>query len=127
MFEETLALLSELRFDTVHVAVYSPRPGTFAADKYANDVPMIEKKERMRRVETRQRQVATEINAALLDQTVEVLVEGKKQGKWWGRTRGGKLVFFPDHGDRYGQLVKITIERTSPWSLQGRVRRANSD
>jgi tRNA-2-methylthio-N6-dimethylallyladenosine synthase len=127
MFEETLALLSELRFDTVHVAVYSPRPGTFAADKYTDDVPMAEKKERMRRVEARQRQVATEINAALLDQTVEVLVEGKKQGKWWGRTWGGKLVFFPDRGDRYGQLVKITIERTSPWSLQGRMWRANAD
>jgi tRNA-2-methylthio-N6-dimethylallyladenosine synthase len=127
MFEETFDLLSDLRFDTVHVAVYSPRPGTFAADKFADGVPMIEKRERMRRVEELQRQVATEINATLSGQTVEVLVEGKKQGKWWGRTRGGKLVFFYDRGDCYGQLVNVTIERTSPWSLQGRVSRANSD
>jgi tRNA-2-methylthio-N6-dimethylallyladenosine synthase len=127
MFEETFSLLSDLRFDTVHVAVYSPRPGTSAADKYADDVHLIEKRERMRRVEELQRQVATEINAAFLGQTVEVLVEGKKRGKWWGRTRGGKLVFFHDPDDRYSQLINVTIEQTSPWSLQGRARRVNSD
>ncbi|MEE9520935.1 MAG: TRAM domain-containing protein, partial [Dehalococcoidales bacterium] len=55
----------------------------------------------------------------LLGKTVEVLVEGKKKGKWQGRTRTGKLVFFSDSNDCLGQLVNIRIDKTSPWSLQG--------
>ena len=53
--------------------------------------------------------------------TVEVLLEGKSKGKWYGRTRTGKLVFFRDSGDYAGHLVKITVEQTSPWSLQGKM------
>ncbi|MFC2070975.1 TRAM domain-containing protein [Chloroflexota bacterium] len=54
---------------------------------------------------------------------VEVLVEGKKKGKWQGRTRSDKLVFFSDKNDRLGQLVETTIDKTSPWSLQGEIER----
>jgi len=62
-----------------------------------------------------------------LDKTVEVLVEGKKGGKWRGRTRSGKLVFFSDRSDFLGQLVKVRIEKTSPWSLQGKVELSQID
>ncbi|MFW9998367.1 MAG: TRAM domain-containing protein, partial [Candidatus Odinarchaeota archaeon] len=41
--------------------------------------------------------------------------------KWYGRTRTGKLVFFGSVSNCLGQLMKIKIERTSPWSLQGKV------
>jgi tRNA-2-methylthio-N6-dimethylallyladenosine synthase len=54
---------------------------------------------------------------------VEVLVEGRKKGKWFGRTRSNKLVFFEDAGDWLGQLAIIRIEKTSPWSLRGEVRK----
>ncbi len=76
------------------------------------------KKERLDRIEQAQEGIATEINARLLGKTVEVLVEEKAKDKWQGRTRTDKLVFFK--GDsRPGQLVKIKISKTSPWSLQG--------
>jgi len=120
-FQQTVNLLSELKFDTVHVAAYSPRPGTLASRQFEDNVPPAEKKERLQKIEQPQERIATEINARLLDKTVEVLVEGRKEGKWWGRTRSGKLVFFSDHGSFLGQLVKIRIEKTSPWSLQGKV------
>ncbi len=120
-FQQTVSLLSELRFDTVHVAVYSPRPGTIAARKFEDNVPLAEKKERLNKIEQLQEGIAAEINAQLLGRTVEVLVEGRKKGKWQGRTRTGKLVFFSNIGNYLGQLVKIRIEKTSPWSLQGRV------
>jgi len=120
MFQETFNLLSELRFDTVHVAVYSTRPGTLAAGKFVDDVLLEEKKGRLARVERLQKTVASEINAGLLGKTVVVLVEGEKKGKWWGRTRSGKLVFFPSQSNRYGELVQVNVEKTSPWSLQGR-------
>ena len=118
-FQKTYDLLRELRFDTVHVACYSPRPGTIAARKLRDDVPAEEKVRRRKMVEELQEGIATEINRKLLGQTVEVLVEGRKKGKWWGRTRTDKLVFFEDEADHLGQLVKVKVEKTSPWSLQG--------
>jgi TRAM domain. len=51
-----------------------------------------------------------------------VLVEGKKKEKWYGRTRSDKLVFFKDAADKFGRLVKVKIDKTSPWALQGEVK-----
>ncbi len=120
-FQQTVNLLSELRFDTVHVAVYSPRPETIASRQFEDNIPLVEKRERLHTIEQLQESIAAEINAHLLDKTVEVLVEGKKKGKWQSRTRSGKLVFFNNNNDCLGQLVKIRIEKTSPWSLQGKI------
>jgi len=120
-FQRTYDLLSELRFDTVHVAAYSPRPGTIASRKFEDDVPAAEKRRRREMVESLQEAIATEINRKLLGQTVEILVEGRKKGKWQGRTRTNKLVFFSDEADRLGQLVKVKVGKTSPWALQGRL------
>lgn len=118
-FQKTLDLLSDVRFDTVHVAAYSPRPGTLASRRFEDDVLSFEKRRRLQRVEELQGEIASEINARLLGRTVEMLVEGEKKGRWWGRTRIGKLIFFDDAADRLGQLVEVEVERTSPWSLQG--------
>lgn len=120
-YENTLALLKEIRFDKVHIAAYSPREGTIAAREYADDVSVQDKKRRLREAEALQESVATEINAGFLDKTVEVLVEGDKKGKAMGRTRQDKLVFFPANIDLRGRLVKVKIDKTSPWSLQGKL------
>ena len=120
-FQRTANLLTELRFDTIHIAVYSPRSGTAAAKEFEDNIPPAEKKERLNKIEQLQENIATEINAQLSGKTVEVLVEGKKKGKWQGRTRSGKLMFFSNNSDCLGQLMKIRIEKTSPWSLQGKV------
>ena len=82
-------------------------------------MPLPEKRKRLERVEALEKEIASEINAQLWGQPFDILVEGKKGGRWWGRTRTGKLVFFDDDAERLGQLVKVTIEKTSPWSLQG--------
>lgn len=120
-FQHTLDLLAEIRFDVVHVARYSPRPGTFGAKFLPDDVPPEEKKRRHRAVEELQERIAAEINARLLGQTVEVLVEGRQKDKWYGRTRTNKLVFFPAEGNLLGELVQVRIEKTSPWALQGAI------
>ena len=125
-FMDTFNLLADLKFDTVHVAAYSPRPGTIAARELEDNIPVAEKKRRLNMVEQLQESIATEINARLLGRTVEILVEGRKKGKWQGRTRSGKLVFFGDNGDYTGQLVNVRIEKTGPWSLQGRIESNNT-
>jgi len=120
-FQHTVSLLTELRFDIVHIAAYSPRTGTTAARKFEDDVPPHEKKERLTKIEELHERIAREINARLLGKTVEILVEGIVKDKWQGRTRSGKLVFFSSPDDYRGKLVNIRIENTSPWSLQGTV------
>ena len=120
-FQQTVNLLAELKFDTVHVAVYSPRPGTVAAREFVDDVPPEEKKQRLDIIEQLQTGIAAANNARLLQQMVEVLVEGMEKGKWYGRTRTDKLVFFSDYAGLPGQLLNVTVERTGPWSLQGKV------
>lgn len=119
-FRQTLGLLAEIEFDTVHVAAYSPREGT-AAEEYDDNVPSGEKKDRLNRVEKLQGEIQTEINSRLLGTTQEILVEGKNRGKWYGRTRSDKLVFFSSDDGFYGKLVRVKIDKTSPWSLQGKL------
>jgi len=119
-FRETYDLLADLRFDTVHVAAYSPRPETSASRELVDDVSAAEKKDRLNEIERLQEQIAAEIGAGFLGKTVEVLVEGRKGDRWQGRTRTDRLVFFDSTDDCRGKLVKVKITHTSPWSLQGK-------
>jgi tRNA-2-methylthio-N6-dimethylallyladenosine synthase len=120
-FRQTLDLLSEIKFATVHVAAYSPRAGTTAAREMEDNIPSETKKARLNRIELLQEKIQTEGNTRLKGKKVEILVEGKNKGKWYGRTRTDKLVFFSSGRDYLGQIVKIKVEKTSPWSLQGKI------
>jgi tRNA-2-methylthio-N6-dimethylallyladenosine synthase len=87
-----------------------------------DDVPPEDKERRRKTLDELQRQIVDEINGQLMGQTVEVLVEGTKKGKWYGRTRTNKLVFFENDGkDWLGQLAQVEITWTGPWSMQGRI------
>jgi tRNA-2-methylthio-N6-dimethylallyladenosine synthase len=118
-FEQTLHMLDEFRFDVVHVAMYSPRPGTVAATEMVDDIPREEKRRRLHEVEALQKQIATGINARYLGRTVDVLVEGTAKGRWYGRTRTNKLVHFASESPIAGQLVDVAITATEPWYLEG--------
>ena len=133
-FQHTLDLLEEVRFDIVHVAAYSVRPGTVAA-RWEDDVALVEKKHRLTRVEEVQASIALELNQQYVGKVEEVLVEdtnnthGRRQ--WKGRNRTNKWVFFPQPGEEEpierqtpraiipGDLVKVRIDRATAWSLQG--------
>ena len=121
-FRRTLDLLEQLRMDKVHCAAYSTRPGTIADRTMEDDIPQAEKVTRREQVDALQQKILTEVNSELVGSEFEVLVEGRNKGKWQGRTRSNKLVFFPindDDGDRLGELVNVRVERAGPWSLQG--------
>ncbi len=124
-FQATTTMISELKFDMIHVAAYSIRTDTLASKEYIDDIPMSIKKERLNTIEKIQTEIAREINRRLLGKKVEVLVEGRKKGKWHGRSRSGKLVFFTSLGNHLGKLVDVMIEDTSPWSLQGKITSSN--
>ena len=116
-FQCTYDLLEELRLDVAHLARYSPRPDTVSARRMPDDVPEEEKMRRFRALETLQAEIAAEINAGYQDQTVEVLVEENHRGRWKGRTRTNKLVFFDSDDELLGKLVPVRVEWTGPWSL----------
>ena len=120
-FQESLDLIRDIRFDKVHVAAYSTRPGTIAHRKMEDDVSVEEKQARLKAIEELQESIVADINGKMLGQIVEVLVEGRQRGQWQGRTRSNKLVFFPHDADVLGELVNVSVEKTSPWSLQGTV------
>ena len=118
-FARTMEVLRFGRFDKVHIAAYSPRPETIAAKRLKNDVTPEQKEARRAQAEVLQDQIAAEINAAFIGKTLEVLVEGRKKDKWYGRTRGDKLVFFRSEAALAGRLVRVRIDKTSPFALQG--------
>jgi tRNA-2-methylthio-N6-dimethylallyladenosine synthase len=145
-FQRSYDLVARLEFDKVHVAAYSPRPGTIAYRKLADDVPQEVKMARLHAIEQLEAVVSARINSRLLGQEVEVLVEGKKPvpggvgalsldprpstldpRSWYGRSRQNKLVHFtapaPSRGavpgPAPGELVTVRIDRTGPWSLVG--------
>ena len=135
-FQHTLDLLEEIRFDVVHVAAYSVRPGTVAA-RWDDDIPLSEKKRRLHALEDVQARIALELNQELVGKVEEVMIEeintshGRQQ--WKGRNRTNKWVFFPqptaeEHPDsrgnaprqlQPGNLVQVRIEKATSWSLQG--------
>jgi tRNA-2-methylthio-N6-dimethylallyladenosine synthase len=127
-FLKTLEVLESVRFDKVHVAAYSPRPGTIAWRHMEDDVPRDEKTRRRQAVEALQERVSLEINSPLLDTTQEVLVEGEKDGTYTGRNRTNKLVHFhADVAPAFGDLVPVRIDKTTAWSLQGELSASVSD
>ena len=118
-FEQTMDLAREVRFDKVHIASYSTRPGTIAWRQMADDVTETEKTRRRVALEDLERQISHEINRELVGKTQEVLIEGEKDGRWHGRTRSNKLVYV-DGGQRHmGELVNVRITQGAAWSLHG--------
>ena len=126
-FEHSMDVLRAVKFDKVHSAAYSVRPGTIASRQFPDDVTPDEKKRRLKVVEEFQNQVQTEINAGYAGREYEVLIGGHTRGRLTGRTRTDKLVFLEgatyenESGREAGQFVNVKIEGTTPYSLTGSV------
>ena len=119
-FMQTYDMLERTRVDKVHLAMYSPRPGTLSS-RWEDDVPHEEKFRRHQVLEAQQERISTELNEKRLGDTYEILVESKEKGRWTGRTRGNTIVHFDDDGttDVLGKLIDVKITKTSPWYLLG--------
>jgi tRNA-2-methylthio-N6-dimethylallyladenosine synthase len=119
-FLNTRRLLEEVEFDVVHLAQYSPRPGTLAGDRWADDVPAEEKRRRINELLALQRQIAGRRTARWVGRTVEVLVEGSDElGRPFGRNRQGKRVVVKRARVQPGDLIDVLVEEASPGQLAG--------
>ncbi len=120
-FLNTRALLEEIEFDVVHIAMYSPRPGTFAADRMDDDVPEPEKLRRLNDLLALQRRIATTKTARWVGCDVEVLIEGRDElNRPYGRIRQGKRAAVLRSGDiAPGDVVQVRVLQATAGQLLG--------
>jgi tRNA-2-methylthio-N6-dimethylallyladenosine synthase len=119
-FLNTRRLLEEVEFDVVHLAQYSPRPGTHAGERWADDVPAEEKRRRINDLLALQREIAGRRTARWLGRTVEVLVEAADEmGRPYGRNRQGKRVIVKRARVAPGELVDVLVDEATPGQLAG--------
>jgi tRNA-2-methylthio-N6-dimethylallyladenosine synthase len=122
-FEKTMRLVEELNFDNSFSFVYSPRPGTPAAD-LADDTPAELKIQRLMRLQKTIEAQALKISQAMVGTTQRVLVEGharKDASELAGRTDNNRVVNFAGNERLIGRFIDVTITAALPHSLRGEV------
>ena len=119
-FEQTLSLMEEVRYIDLFSFVYSPRPGTKAAE-LTDDLPKAVKMARLDRLMELQRHHTREISKAYVGSRMSVLVEG--EGRLPGQVSGkgdiGRIVNFPGDTSLIGTFVDVTIVKAYPNSFLG--------
>jgi tRNA-2-methylthio-N6-dimethylallyladenosine synthase len=120
-FMNTRALLEEIEFDVVHVAMYSPRPSTFAAARMQDDVPHDEKLRRLNDLLALQREIAQRKTARWIGCGVEVLLEGRDElNRPYGRIRQGKrAIVMTASAIEPGQLLNMRVLQATAGQLIG--------
>jgi tRNA-2-methylthio-N6-dimethylallyladenosine synthase len=122
-FERTLKLAEELGFDNSFFFIYSPRPGTPAADM-ADDTPQELKVQRLIRLQQLVEGQAYAISRTMVGSTQRVLVEGhakKNPEELAGRTDNNRVVNFAGHPRLIGHFIELRITEALPHSLRGEV------
>ncbi len=120
-FEATLRLAREADFDASFSFVYSPRPGTPAAD-LADETPREEKLDRLRRLQSQLEAQARDVSERMVGTIERVLVEGpskKNPAELAGRTGNNRVVNFPGDRALHHSFVDLRITAALPHSLRG--------
>ncbi len=123
-FNDTLALLDQVEYDSLFSFKYSPRPNT-AALALSGQIPEEEKTRRLTIVQERQRAIQIRRNAAAIGTVQEVLVEGRNHalGQWIGRTSQNRTLNFVADGAGaevfIGRYLDVRVTRAGPNSLVG--------
>lgn len=124
-FEQTLKLVADIHFDTSYSFIYSPRPGTPAAD-LPDDVSDEEKKQRLHILQQRITQQAMEISREMVGSVQRILVEGtsrKSAVELAGRTENNRVVNFEGTPEMIGKFVDVEIVDVYASSLRGILQR----
>jgi tRNA-2-methylthio-N6-dimethylallyladenosine synthase len=121
-FAATLALVDRLGFDQSFSFIYSPRPGTPAAD-FSDQTPAAEKHRRLEALQARLNANAHRISRRMVGTTQRILVEGpskKNPLEMAGRTDNNRWVNFAGDRALVGQFIDLAITDANPNSLRGR-------
>jgi tRNA-2-methylthio-N6-dimethylallyladenosine synthase len=121
-FADTVSLVEAVRYDGAYTFIYSPRPGTEAAESLTDDVDADTKRERIQALVDVVQRVARERAARFVGDTRDVLVEGPSRtdpARLRGRLEQNITVNF-DGDARPGDIVPVRIEGSTSTTLSGR-------
>jgi tRNA-2-methylthio-N6-dimethylallyladenosine synthase len=123
--QDTLSMMDHVKFYFAYMFMYSERPGTLAAKRYADDIPESVKKRRLQEVVAKQQEHSHERLKKLVGTTQKVLIEGfskKSKNDYSGRSDQNTVVVFPV-GESYkpGEYVNVLVEKCTTATLIGRV------
>ncbi len=122
---ETLEAIRKSKYTMSYMFFYSERPGTLAARKYEDDIPLEIKKRRLAEVIRVQSHVSFENNKDDIGKVFKVLIEGnskKSDEEFKGRNGQYKMVIFPkQNGLKAGDYVNVKINSVTSGSLIGTI------
>ncbi len=121
--QDTLSLMEIVKYDFAYMYYYSERPGTLAARKMKDDVPLDIKKRRLVEIIDLQQLHALERNQGEIGKTLTVLVEKtskRSEEDFYGRSDENRVVIFPRQNYKIGDYVNVTIESCTSSSLIGK-------
>lgn len=123
--KDTLSLMDIVKYDFSYMFFYSERPGTLAAKKYADDIPLDVKKRRLNEIIEKQTALSLERNRMDVGKVQEILVEGtskRSEEQLKGRNSANKVVIIPNDGRfKKGDYVQVRILDCSAATLFGEV------
>jgi ribosomal protein S12 methylthiotransferase len=124
-FNELKKFIEETRFDRLGVFPYSHEEGTYAAQKYEDDVPEAVKQARADEIMELQQQISLELNEDKIGLKFQVIVDRKEDGNYAGRTRfdspevDGEVIFTSLKKLKPGEFVKVKISGAEDYDLIG--------
>ena len=123
--QETLSMIEWARYSMSYMFFYSERPGTLAAKKYPDDIPIDIKKRRLTEIVTLQNRVSLQVNQNDIGKTFKVLIEGdskKSVEDFKGRNSQNKMLIFPKkEGLAPGQYVNVRVDSVNSATLKGEI------
>ena len=122
-FDATMRLVDDVGFDGSYSFLYSPRPGTPAAE-LSDDTPHEIKMQRLARLQKRADELNAEISAGMVNTQQRVLVEGvsaRDANEIYGRTDNNRVVNFAGDLELIGQFISVKITEAVRYTLRGEV------
>ncbi len=123
--QDTLSMIELANYSMSYMFFYSERPGTLAARKYEDDIPLEVKKRRLQEVIRLQTQISFRHNQKDIGKTFKVLIEGdskKSDQEFKGRNSQNKMVVFPKkEGLKPGEYTIVKITDATSATLKGEI------
>jgi len=120
-FEETISLIEAVHYDSLFTFIFSPRPGTPAANM-EDPTPKEEKNRRFDRLCAVQNAISEKIHAGYIGKTFRCLIDGVDKNFLTARTEGGRLVRLEGDECLIGSFADVTITGSTTWSLTGQLK-----
>ncbi|SIS72339.1 tRNA (N6-isopentenyl adenosine(37)-C2)-methylthiotransferase MiaB [Belliella pelovolcani] len=122
--QETLTMMDIVKYDFSYMFYYSERPGTLAAKKYKDDIPLDVKKRRLNEIIDKQNKLSEERNNLDIGKVQEILIEGESKRsteQLKGRNSANKVVIIDKGNFKKGDYVTVKITDCTPATLFGEV------